>query len=116
MSAKVAVIGDQDTIVGFRLAGIKETYEVGSAEEAAKNLKSLFQRKDINIIVITERIAEQLRKMIDDFEAKKEEVVPIIVEIPDKKGPMRREVTPLQKLVKRAIGIEIILGERGREE
>ncbi len=37
----------------------------------------------------------------------KKAVTPILVEIPDKSGPIAREVDPLKALIKSAIGVEI---------
>ena len=117
MATKIAIIGDQDTLTGFELAGIKEIYRAEitdekSVAEVERILKNLLRREDIGLILITERIADKLRKTIEEIEVKKEEVFPIIIEIPDKKGPVQRVVLPLQKLVRRAIGIEVVLGDR----
>lgn len=60
---KVVIMGDSDTVVGFRLAGIHEAYEFDlselSIERARNKLKELVERDDVGIILITERLAQK---------------------------------------------------------
>ncbi len=107
---KICVVGDFDTITGFRLAGIKDTYEVEEPQSAVKVIKELFQNKDkeIGLIIITERIADDIRAELKEISEGK--VIPLIVEIPDKKGPIEKKVDPIKELVKRAVGLEIKFG------
>ncbi|MFQ6050296.1 MAG: V-type ATP synthase subunit F [Candidatus Hydrothermarchaeota archaeon] len=104
---EIAVIGDTDTVTGFRLAGIKETYDGQKPEEIEKTLRNLMKREDICIIIITERVAESVRSVIDELEDKKISPIPIIVEIPDKKGPIEREISPIRELIRKAVGVDI---------
>ncbi len=104
---EVVVIGDMDTVTGFRLSGIKETYEGEQPEETANILRDLMKREDISIVIIAERVAESIRSVIDELEERKISPIPIIVEIPDKKGPIEREISPIRELIRKAVGVDI---------
>jgi len=106
----VAVIGDPDTAAGFRLAGIKDVYEYGSEEEEdiARVLDKV-AKEDVAIILINERFAAETRTRdkIREINAKKKGVAPIILEIPDKKGPMEKEIDEIGRLIRRAVGVAV---------
>ncbi len=101
---KIGVVGDFDTVTGFRLAGVKETYDVEEPEAAVEALKKLM-KEDIGVIIITERLADQIRDETEELIEGK--TLPIIVEIPDKKGPIEGKADPIMALIKKAVGVEI---------
>ncbi len=105
---KISVIGDFDTITGFRLAGIKETYEIEDPGKAVEVIKDLFKNMEMGVIIITEKIADNIRAELKEISEGK--VTPLIVEIPDKKGSIEKKVDPIKELVKRAVGLEIKFG------
>jgi V/A-type H+-transporting ATPase subunit F len=105
MKSNIAVMGDPDTVTGFMLGGIKEGYPVKNIEDAEETLGKLI-KTDISLIIITEKIGDQLRTTIDKLT--KEKILPMIIEIPDKNGSIERESEPLNKLIKRVIGVEMI--------
>lgn len=53
----VAVIGDDEFTLGFRLIGIQESYDKENYEE---NIQELVQRDDIGIVVAEESDVEEL--------------------------------------------------------
>jgi V/A-type H+-transporting ATPase subunit F len=113
----VAVIGDSDTAMGFRLAGVKDVYEyrydgdgnravTNDGEDAARILDELV-KENIAIIIVNERFAAKNKEKIREINSKKKGVTPIIVEVPDKKGPIEKEIDEIGRLIKRAVGIVI---------
>lgn len=106
----VAVIGDPDTAAGFRLAGVKDVYEYSpeEGEEVARVLDKV-SKEEVAIILINERFAAEARtrERIQEINKKKSSVVPIILEIPDKKGPMEKEFDEIGRLIQRAVGVTI---------
>jgi V/A-type H+-transporting ATPase subunit F len=101
---KIGVVGDFDTVAGFRLAGVREAYEVEKPGEAVESLKKLM-KEDVGLIIITERLAEQIR---DETAALTEgKALPLIVEIPDKQGSIEGKVDPIMALIKKAVGVDI---------
>ena len=101
---KIAGICDNDTAMGLRLAGIKEIYVPD--EDAVKIWNELSERDDIGIVFITEKIAEDIEKYLKDYRIRNN--IPIILEIPDKKGRISDHVDFVSHLIKRAVGVEIV--------
>jgi V/A-type H+-transporting ATPase subunit F len=97
---KIAVVGDLDMTMGFRLAGLVDIYEVKSADEAIEAIKELDGRSDIGLIITSERIGEEIRDKISGLKK-------FIVEVPDKNGKIAREHDPVKVLVRKAVGIEL---------
>jgi len=100
---KLAAFCDEDTAVGMRLAGIYELFIPD------KNILEIWnqikEREDIGILFLTEKIATDLGKYLREFRIRNN--IPIIVEIPDKKGRMKDHVDFVSHLIKKAVGIEI---------
>ncbi len=126
----IAVIGDPETATGFRLAGVKAVFECSAGagagtgagagagsdggEEVARVLERLARdggegNGGLRIIVITERLAAETkaREKIKEINARKKGVIPIIIEVPDKKGPLAKEIDEIGWLIKRAVGVAV---------
>lgn len=104
MTNNIAIIGDVDTVVGFRLAGILKTFVATDNIKARKALVDFYNDPEVSLIILTERLAEQIRETIEELTIRP---YPVIVEIPDKQGRLTEKESPLQRLVKRAIGVEL---------
>lgn len=90
----IAVMGDEDTVVGFLLGGVGELNKqrhpnffvvnkntaVSEIEEAFKNF---CKRDDIGIILISQNIAEMIRYVVDSYH----QTIPTVLEIPSKDHP-----------------------------
>jgi V/A-type H+-transporting ATPase subunit F len=100
---KLAALCDNDTAVGLRLAGIKDVYVPNG------NVRDLWtqlaEKDDLGIIFITESIAEQIGKVLNDYRLRYS--IPIIIEIPDKSGRRKDHVDYVSKLIKKAVGVEV---------
>jgi V-type H+-transporting ATPase subunit F len=88
----MSIIGDEETVTGFLLAGIGERNEQSKnffviSKEEKPEIEEIFNslkvRKDIGIILISQHIAEMIRETLDAYE----EVIPTILEIPSKNFP-----------------------------
>uniref|UniRef100_A0A8R1Y5T1 V-type proton ATPase subunit F n=1 Tax=Onchocerca volvulus TaxID=6282 RepID=A0A8R1Y5T1_ONCVO len=90
----IAIIGDEDTVVGFLLGGIGElnqarrpNYLIVDKNTAVNVIEETFKdfcsRDDIAIILINQHIAEQIRFAIDEYTAS----IPAVLEIPSKEAP-----------------------------
>lgn len=99
---KVHVIGDQDTVLGFRLNGV-EGRIVTRAEEARRALDAALQDDDIGLLLVTRRWCERMRTRIDRLRMQR--LHPVVVEIP---GPeLAPPRPPIRELVRKAIGVRI---------
>jgi len=97
------VIGDESTVMGFRLVGV-EGEVVETAEEAREELKKMVAAPDAGIIIITEKIAAQLHEEMEHHIF--ERSFPLIIEIPDRTGPIPGRVS-IRQLVRAAVGINV---------
>ena len=90
----IAVIGDEDTCVGFLLGGIGELNKSRQTNfmvvekstpacEIEETFKNFLKRDDIDIILINQNIAEMIRYVIDAHV----KPVPSVLEIPSKDHP-----------------------------
>jgi vacuolar-type H+-ATPase subunit F/Vma7 len=102
--AKIAVVAEEDVATCFRLAGVKLSYSVKKPKDAADIVSKLAENKEVVIIVLTERIAEEIKPIIEKISKM---VYPTVLTIPGKEGPISEKVSPLLDLVKRTIGVEI---------
>jgi len=105
MESSVAVIGDIDTVTGFKLGGVKKGYEVKTDKEAENALAELIEN-EISVIIITEKIADNIREYINKKIGS--DVLPMVIEIPDKSGSSDRDGDPMGELIKRVIGVEMV--------
>ena len=97
------VIGDEDTVLGFQLAGV-EGKAANSREEAGAAFDAALENHDFGIVIITERVAELIRERVDSFIFT--EAFPLILEIPDRNGKVEGK-PDLRQMVNTAIGINL---------
>ncbi|MFW5928660.1 MAG: V-type ATP synthase subunit F [Thermoplasmatota archaeon] len=107
MKMKVVVVGDEDMALGFSLAGVDKTYVPSDDYDARKQLNHLLEEPDVGIILLSERIAEDIREHLQEKIKRKKELYPIIVEIPNKEGKLKDKEDPLKGKIRRAVGIDI---------
>lgn len=102
---KIAVIGDRESVMGFRALGI----DVFPADE--ENAKTVFtdvvraEDPAYAILYITEELTIPLRTEID---ALKDELIPAIIPIPSKNGTLNLGMNALNSAVERAVGSNIL--------
>lgn len=104
--SSVAVIGDNDTVSGFRLGGIKQAIVVNNAEEAIVAFDKFLDDEISIIIIITQQMANEIREHINKRIGS--EVLPMIIEIPDKDGSSQGSSDQINDLIKRVIGVEMV--------
>ncbi len=97
------VVADEDTVVGFRYAGVPGVI-VRTAAQAGAKLDRLTKAQRKIIIITTEQIANNVREQISAIRAG--EAFPLIVEIPGPQGPSA-ESPSLLKMIREAIGIKV---------
>jgi len=98
---RLSVIGDEDTVVGFRFAGVRGTV-VEDAERASRALAEAVARADA-VLIIPEAIAELIREEIDELRFGA--TVPLVVEVPGREG-YAGSVPSLFRLIREAVGIK----------
>ena len=86
---RIAVIGDWESVMGFRALGL-DTYPVTSVEEAR------------------ERVRELARDMGDVLARYKDELRPAIILIPGREGSLGIGRDSIQRAIERAVGADIL--------
>jgi len=111
-SGLVAVIGDEDTVTGFLLAGIghrdkdnKVNFLVVDPEKTPGDVvvaafHDFTTRKDISIILITQTVAQTIRHLISGYD----KTIPTILEIPSKAQQYDETKDPIVMRVLRLMG------------
>ena len=100
---KYSLIGDEQTVLGFELVGVAG-YVATDARQAEYAFNELLEDKDIAIVIMTERIADMIRPIVDQYLFT--DRFPLIVEIPDRQGTLP-DRPGIKEMVNAAIGIKI---------
>jgi V/A-type H+-transporting ATPase subunit F len=100
---KFFCIGDEDTVAGFRMAGI-EAQTATTPEQTWTAVENASVRPDCGVIIISERLADGIRGQIETIRLERER--PLIVEIPGPEGPLPGRKS-LREFVQEAVGMRI---------
>lgn len=95
---KIAVAGSNEFVVGFQLAGIKDTVEINN--DYFNQLKNLKNKKEIGIVVVDEKMLESL----DSYQrfVIEASVEPVFIPVSTKV-----EQDSLKRLIKKSIGVDL---------
>ncbi|MBI2541785.1 hypothetical protein HYV80_03700 [Candidatus Woesearchaeota archaeon] len=95
---KLAAVGGSEFIVGFRLAGIKDTVEVTG--NYFNELKTLADKKEFGVVIVDEKLME----ILDAYQRQAIEasVEPVFIPVSTK-----NEQDSLKKLIKKSIGVDL---------
>jgi V/A-type H+-transporting ATPase subunit F len=103
-SDKIAVIGDRDTVTGFRLVGVSECATPKTPDETRDFLYKFFRDPNMGLVIITEPLAAEVEDTIVELS---QSPVPVILLISDRTGSTGTYEAVLKELIRRAVGIEI---------
>lgn len=103
--AKIAVIGDAASALGFKAFGL-EAFPVTSTEEAVHTLRHI-AKEDYGIIYITERFCKDMQSVMAEYISQK---TPAIIPIPGVDGNYGVGIAGVKKSVERAVGADILFG------
>lgn len=100
---KIAVLGDQDSVLGFKALGL-DVFPAETVEEARQTLHRL-ARNSYAIIYLTEQLAQSMSAELTHY---KDEMTPAIILIPGKGGSLGIGMENVKKSVERAVGADIL--------
>jgi V/A-type H+/Na+-transporting ATPase subunit F len=104
---KFFCIADEDTLRGFRLAGV-DGRVVATAEESRQAIEDALRLPDCGIIIITSSAADTVRDTVEKVRLEQDR--PLIIEIPGPKGKPA-ESKGLRGFVQEAVGIRLCQSE-----
>ena len=105
MTGKTAIVGDGDSIMVFRAAGV-DTFSAEDEKSAREVLRKI--AKDYKIIFLTENLAEPLTEFLKRFD---EETYPVVVSIPSGAGSQGYGMEVLKSAMERALGVDILFNK-----
>ena len=103
VSYRIAVIGDWESVMGFRALGL-DAYPASSPEEAREIIHKL-AKEDCAVIYLTEQLAVKLEDVIARY---KDALRPAIILIPGKDGSLGIGMANVKRAVERAVGADIL--------
>jgi len=101
------IIGDQDTVLGYRFAGVTGN-AVETAEEARAAFAKAIARHEPGVLLLTEAVADLLETEVTAHRLAA--VSPFLAVVQDIWGP-RGKRRSLQELIDDAVGIHIVRDE-----
>ncbi len=101
---KIAVIGDKDSILGFRAVGFDVVF-CEDPSQAEGILREMCQSGDYGIIYMTDTLYSQTLSVSDRY---KDSFIPAIIPIPSKLGSSGVGVSNIKKTVEKAVGADIL--------
>jgi len=97
---EIAVIGNSEFILGFRLAGIRKTYAAESDEQLVGHVTKVMEDSDVGILVLNssdmERIPRRLRTTLENS------VKPTVIAIGGEEGGLS-----MREKIKRSVGVDL---------
>ena len=100
---RIAVIGDWESVMGFRALGL-DTYPVISVAEVKEQVREL-AKTDCAVIYLTEQLAKDMDDVISRY---KDELRPAIILIPGREGSLGIGKDNIQRAIERAVGADIL--------
>ncbi|MCE8423670.1 MAG: V-type ATP synthase subunit F [Candidatus Methanoperedens sp.] len=96
---EIAVIGNSDFVLGFRLAGIRKTFDATS-EDIEEKIQSILSDRSVAILVMhdndIQKISSQIKQTLEDS------VEPTVLVIGGKGGS-----TNLREKIKQSVGVDL---------
>lgn len=106
--SKIGVIGDRDSILGFKALGLG-IFPVTESEEAGRLIHRL-AREGYSVLFLTEALGAELEETLARY---KRVPYPAIILIPGNQGSTGLGIQGVRDSVEKAIGADILFGERG---
>ena len=96
---ELAVIGQEDFILGFQLAGIRKIYKAG--DKPMQLIKEIMQNKEIGVVIIDDTTISRLEEHeLLDVEGS---ISPVFVQLSTKTSQ-----DSLKKLIRKSIGVDLL--------
>lgn len=103
MTYQIAVVGDWESVMGFRALGL-DTYPVSSVDEAKERVREL-AKGSCAVIYLTEQLAREMGDVLSRY---KDELRPAIILIPGREGSLGIGKANIQRAIERAVGADIL--------
>lgn len=102
-SYKIAVLGDKDSVLGFKALGL-DVFPAETVDEAKTILHTL-AKGHYAVVYLTEQYAAHMTAEVDRY---KDDLTPAIILIPGKDGSLGIGMANVKRAVERAVGADIL--------
>jgi len=103
-SGRLAIIGDRELVIGYRLIGIDDTF-ITSDEDAGKKIQDLYSSGEFGLIIASDSVRSQLSsKFLSEVEGS---IEPLVLFMPSQKETTAEDEESIAALAKRVLGINI---------
>jgi V/A-type H+-transporting ATPase subunit F len=100
-TGRIAVIGERELVLGFRLIGMESAYEVNQSNDV-ETFNRLYRSEKYSLLLASEKIKARLeKKLLDHIEVA---TTPLVLFIP---MPGGHDEESVGKLAKRILGVDI---------
>lgn len=100
---KIGVIGDKQSVQGFKAVGL-DVFDCSTTDEAKHTLHRI-AKEEYAIIYVTERIYNTIRDEINEYNCMR---LPAIIPIPGMDGKLGIGISNIKKAVEKAVGADIL--------
>lgn len=105
MTGKCAIVGDGDSIMVFKAAGV-DSFPARDAKEARELLRKV--AREYPVIFLTEELAKDLGDFLKRFD---EEAYPVVLTIPSKNGSTGYGAEEIRRASERALGVDLFAND-----
>jgi V/A-type H+-transporting ATPase subunit F len=102
-AGSIAVIGERELIIGYRLLGINETFLVSKGEDSYKTMEKVFSSNKFAMIIASDFVRDSLPQV---FKSRVEgSINPLVIFMPSLRGDIHEE--SIASLARRVLGINV---------
>lgn len=101
MTGKTAIVGDGDSIMVFKAAGV-DSFPATDAKTARELLRKV--AREYSVIFLTEELAKDLTDFLKRFD---ESPYPVVLTIPSKNGSTGYGAEQIRRASERALGVDL---------
>lgn len=105
MTGKTAIVGDGDSIMVFKAAGV-DSFPATDAKSAREILRKV--AREYAVIFLTEELARELGDFLKRFD---ESPYPVVLTIPSKNGSTGYGAQEIRRASERALGVDLFGNE-----
>jgi len=103
-SGRMAILGDRELAIGYRLIGIDDTFIVND-DEASKKIQELYSSGEFGLIIVSDSVRSKIpSQFLTEIE---ESIEPLVLFLPSLKETAEEDKESIAALAKRILGINI---------
>ena len=105
MTGKCAIVGDGDSIMVFKAAGV-DAFPAEDGKAARELLRKV--AREYSVIFLTEELSRELGDFLKRFD---EEPYPVVLTIPSKNGSTGYGAEEIRRASERALGVDLFAND-----